>query len=146
MSVAGTDGGNDESIVTRRAVALHENGTYRPASPDRGRTAAPGRRLKRASQRAPQPAKYPQCAGEAATRLHPALKTEGPRPSAALRQSEPFRAHYPPPGSSMPSRPCPPPIHGSGRIALTQSAKDGIRPRSSRTCCSPPGSRSRPRS
>jgi hypothetical protein len=29
------------------------------------------------------------------------------------------------------------PIQGSGRIARTQSAKDGIKPRSSRTCCSP---------
>ena len=37
------------------------------------------------------------------------------------------------PGSRRPARP----IHGSGRMHLTQSAKDGIRPRSSKTCCSP---------
>ena len=29
------------------------------------------------------------------------------------------------------------PIQGSGRIALTQSVKLGMNPRSSRTCCSP---------
>jgi hypothetical protein len=65
MSVAGTDGGNDESVVTRRAVALHENGVCRPASPYCMRAATSGRRLKRASQRAYQPAKYTQGAGEA---------------------------------------------------------------------------------
>lgn len=29
------------------------------------------------------------------------------------------------------------PIQAAGRIALTQSAKDGMKPRSSRMCCSP---------
>lgn len=29
------------------------------------------------------------------------------------------------------------PIQGSGRIAFTQSAKEGMKPRSSMTCCSP---------
>src|SRR3546814_1477020 len=32
---------------------------------------------------------------------------------------------------------CARPIHGSGRIERTQSAKLGMKPRSSRTCCSP---------
>ena len=40
---------------------------------------------------------------------------------------------YDSPPSSFRARP----IHGSGRIAFTQSAKDGMKPRSSRTCCSP---------
>jgi hypothetical protein len=30
-----------------------------------------------------------------------------------------------------------PSIQGSGRMAFTQSAKDGMKPRSSMTCCSP---------
>ena len=39
--------------------------------------------------------------------------------------------------SKLASRRSARPIQGSGRMALTQSAKDGMKPRSSRTCCSP---------
>src|SRR5229473_1739816 len=40
-------------------------------------------------------------------------------------------------GSTSRSICCVRPIHGSGRIHFIQSAKDGMRPRSSTTCCSP---------
>jgi hypothetical protein len=53
------------------APAMPHVAARKPAmrSPDLSRTAASGRRLKRASQRAHLPAKYPQGAGAASTRL-----------------------------------------------------------------------------
>ena len=39
--------------------------------------------------------------------------------------------------STSVSRRCARPIHGSGRMQRTQSANDGMKPRSSFTCCSP---------
>src|SRR3546814_8747750 len=57
--------------------------------------------------------------------------------SAIAREKWPWHQAAIAKGSTCLWMGCARPIHGSGRIERTQSAKLGMKPRSSRTCCSP---------